>query len=77
MDIGIFAMYYESFKAKSIRVYSRVTTAHGVGSIPKGIKAELKKLGFSWDKSNHSYCLESPTDEIISEVERLVPVHRK
>lgn len=77
MKTGIYAIYYASFRSKSVRVYSRTTTASGVGAIPKELKTALKAIGFTWDKCNHSYELCDPTESAITEIEQLMPLERR
>lgn len=60
----------------TLRVYNRRNTAHAVVKTDKKEKALLKKLGFVWDNSNHSYRLENASTEAISAIESLVHIKK-
>lgn len=58
----------------TLRVYNRRNAAHSVVQTDKKEKALLKKLGFVWDKVNHSYCLKAAPEEVVNTIAALVPI---
>ena len=59
----------------TLRVYNRRNTAHAVVKTDKKEKVMLKNLGFVWDNSNHSYCLENASAEAINAIEAFVNIN--
>ncbi|MCL2703863.1 MAG: hypothetical protein FWE91_09690 [Defluviitaleaceae bacterium] len=60
--------------SSELRVYNRRNTAHNVAKTENENKQLLKRLGFKWDKYNHSYFLENPTDDAIAEIKTKVSI---
>ena len=74
---GVFGMTsaYISKINGELRVYNRDNTkANNRVAFPKEEKAVLKKLGFVWDRQNHSYFLENPSNEAIVAIRNYVVI---
>lgn len=61
--------------SNELRVYNRDDSkAHNVVKTSTDNKKILKRLGFRWDKYNHSYVLTNPTQDAIEEIQKNVNV---
>ncbi len=58
---------------RELRVYNR-NKQHDPIATPKEEKKLLKKLGFTWDKHNKSWCLYNATNEAINIIKSFVEI---
>jgi len=58
-----------------LRVYNRINSKPI--AFLRNEKITLKRLGFVWDRCNHSYYLKNPTLETIKEVSKLCCIENR